>query len=258
MPSLRELQEGFVAAVLDGVGGASPIAITPSAHAAERIAIYRRAAFINYRNALRATYPVVARILGLERFDAAVDAFVRAHPSTCGDLNVYGAEFGAFLEDHPAGAERPFLADLARLEWAIDEASRAADVAIDPQSLLSALAAVESSRLPAVRLALHPSCRLIASRFPILRRWLSAQDNEEASETSSDEAGDAVLVRRDAQGVPLERLGAAEGVWLSALAQRATLGAALDAAIDVDATFKLQPMLAKHIAAGTISGLCND
>lgn len=256
MPLLRELQRGFVAAVLDGDGGA--IAVTPAGDAAERIAIYRRAVFANYRNALRATYPVIERTVGRALFDAVVDAFVRAHPSRCGDLNVYGAEFGAFLAHHRPVAAWPFLPDLARLEWAIDEAGRAADAASDAPALLAALAVIEPARLPSVRLALHPSCRIVVSRHTALRRWRSAQDGEDESDATSDDRSEVVLVRRDERGIPLERLGAAEGAWLTALAAGATLGAALDVALAVDADFDLQPALAARIAAGTIAAVRVD
>ena len=77
MPSLRELQQEFAAAVLAGDGAAAAVRDdAPTNAAAERIAIYRRAVFANYRNALGATYPVVKRLVGAPFFDAAVDAFV--------------------------------------------------------------------------------------------------------------------------------------------------------------------------------------
>ncbi len=253
MPSLRELQQGFVAAVLDGDEGA--IAVTPAADAAERIAIYRRAVFANYRNALRATYPAVARTVGPALFDDIADAFVRAHPSRCGDLNVYGAELGDFLARHPPVATSPFLPDLARLEGAIDEAGRAADVACDAPAVLAALAAMEPARLPAVRLTLHPSCRIVVSRHAVLRRWRGTQSDEEESGAAADDRLEIVLVRRDERGIPVERLDPGGGAWLSALADGATLGAALDAALTVDAGFDLQAALASRIAAGTITGV---
>jgi hypothetical protein len=256
MPSLRELQEGFIAAVLDGDERA--IAVTPAADAAERIAIYRRAVFANYRNALRATYPAVAHTVGAALFDGAVDAFVRAHPSRCGDLNVYGAEFSDFLAGHTPVEAWTFLADLARLEWAIDEAGRAADVVSDPPAVLAALAGVEPARLPAARLALHPSCRIVVSRHAVLRRWRGAQGDEEERGAAADDQQEIILIRRDERGIPLERLDPPEGAWLNALAEGATLGAALDAALALDAGFELQAALASRTAAGTIHAVCVD
>ncbi len=256
MPSLRELQHGFVAAVLDQNDGAPALAITPAEAAAERIAIYRRAAFANYRNALGATYPVVARLTGTPFFNAAVEAFVHDHPSTCGDLNVYGDAFTAFLSSYAPAATLPYLADVARLEWTIDEAGRAPDARRAPDSVLAAFGAIAPDRLPALRVTLEPSCRLVASRYPILHLWQVNQTGYEGDDhVSLDEGGQALLVRRDERGIALELLTPGELAWLEALGSGAALGTAIDAALAADAAFDLGVTLSTHIAAGTIASV---
>jgi hypothetical protein len=254
MPSLRELQQGFVAAVLDGAETA--LAITPAGDAAERVAIYRRAVFANYRNALGATFPVVARLTGTPFFNAAVDAFVHTHPSTSGDLNVYGDGFATFLADYAPAAELPYLPDVARLEWAIDESGRAPDAPRAPESVLAALGAVVPNRLPALRVTLEPSCRLVASRYPILRLWQVNQPHFDGDDqVMLDEGANALLIRRDEHGIALESLDRGEFAWLSALAAGAALGTAIDAALEADAAFDLGTALSKHIAAATIASI---
>src|SRR5262245_17230876 len=106
MISLRELQEHFLDAIARADGATLASGDEP-ADTAERLAIYRRTIRANYRNALAATYPVVRRLCGSSMFDGAVDAFVVAHPSRAGDLNVYGDRFGDFLAMYPAARERP-------------------------------------------------------------------------------------------------------------------------------------------------------
>src|SRR2546428_11355796 len=152
MPSLRELQQGFADAVLAPPRTAPDFAIARSAHTAERIEIYRNAVFENYRNALRASFPVVLRLVGEPFFNAAVDAFAHECPSVSGALTVYGDAFGDFLAGYPHAAALPYLADVARLEWAVDEAQRAADSVAAPDEVLAALAATVPERLPMLRL----------------------------------------------------------------------------------------------------------
>ena len=112
MPSLLETQQRFVEAVftpdtsIDMVGG-SP------AFARDRMAIYRRTIFANYRKALSASYPVVKRLTGTPFFHAAIDAFARAQPSQSGDLNVYGEALGEFLATYPPAADLPYIPDVA-------------------------------------------------------------------------------------------------------------------------------------------------
>jgi len=132
----------------------SPPALLGAAPAtgAERLAIYRRTVRTNCHNALGATIPVVQRLVGTPFFHAAVAAFVRAQPSRAGDRNAYGDTFGDFLAGYPPAAGLPHLADVGRLEWAIDEANRAPDSVAAPDIVLAAPAVVPAEHLPTTRL----------------------------------------------------------------------------------------------------------
>src|SRR5439155_25919769 len=252
MQSLREIQRRFVEAVFSPESSIDFVAGSP-ASARDRTAIYRRTIFTNYHNALSATYPVVKRLTGAPFFHTAVDAFAHAYPSHSGDLNSYGDALGEFLATYPPAADLPYLADVARLEWAIDEAPRAGEASCAPESVLAALAVAPPHRLPALRLRLEPSCRLVASPFPILRIWQTNQPGYSGDDrVMLDEGSDAMLIRRGDNGISLERLTAGDHAWLAALAAGGTLGTAIEAAQGADATFDLGVTLREQIAAGTI------
>lgn len=256
MPSLRELQRDFAATLFAGDDAAPPFATVPAGQATERIAVYRRALFANYRNALAATYPVVKRLVGAPFFDAAVDAFVAEHPATSGDLNIYGDAFGAFLGAYTPAANLPYLADVAMLEWAQDEANRAADGESAPRDVLAELTIMATAQLPAALLALAPSCRLVESRYPILRIWQVNQPEYTGDERVSLDAGaDRLLIRREATGVTIERIGAGEYAWLAALSTHSPLGEAIEAGQDADASFDLGTALRARIEDGSIAGV---
>lgn len=256
MPSLRELQRDFAATLLAGDRAAPPFATTPPELAVERIAVYRRALFANYRNALAATYPVVKRLVGEAFFNAAVDGFVAAHPATSGDLNIYGDAFSAYLSAYPPAESLPYLGGVAALEWAQDEANRAADDASPPQEVLADLTLMAPADLPEARLALAPSCRLVASRHAILRIWQVNQDGYVGDERVALDAGpDRLLVRREVPGVTIERVPAGEHAFLASLAAESSLGGAIEAAQNADAAFDLGTALRARIADGTIVGV---
>jgi len=253
MPSLRELQERFASAVLAADGTASALADGYSR--ADRISIYRRTIRTNYRNALGATYPVVRRVVGAPFFDAAVDAYVEACPSRSGDLNEYGATFGEFLGQYEPASRLPYLPDVARLEWAIDEVNRAADSCTSPDDVLRTLAALPPERLPALRLRMAPSCRLIASSFPVLRIWqVNQRDHAGDLAVDFDTMPDRLRIRREPAGVALDRIDAGSFAWLAALMGGATLAIAIERAQDEDATFDLGTTLHRCIGDGTITG----
>lgn len=245
MRCLPDLQRRFAAAIAAPDGIEDP-----------GLAVYRNAVRANYRNALRASYPVVCALTGTPFFHAAVDAFAAAHPSRSGDLNVYGGGFGDFLAAYPYAAPLPYLPDVARLEWAQDEAARAADADGSPEHMLAALAAVAPADLAATRLRVDPSHRLLRSDFPVLRIWQVHQEGCAGDRQVDLASGpDFLLVRRAAEDVAIERMPAGEFAWLAALAAGADLADALDAALATDPAFDVAPALARRIADGTLRGI---
>ena len=253
MPSLRDLQRSFVAATLfervEALAAEGAV-VAGGLDAAARLGVYRANVFGNYRKALAASYPVVLRLVGAPFFHAAADAYVRAHPSTRGDLNRYGGELPAFLAAWPPARELAYLPDVARLEWAIDQANIAADA---PAFDLAALRSVPAESLGQLRFALHPSARLVESPYPILRIWRVNQPDW-AGDTAVDlgEGGDALLVLRGAQGVSIERLAPGERALLAALAAGATLAGASACAEGAEPAFDLAASLRHHVSTRAI------
>jgi len=253
MPSLSDLQRSFVAATLFGDDAALAALGVASgkAETAASIAIYRNNVFANYRRALAATFPVVRALVGASFFSAMVEAFVRAHPSRRGDVNRYGGELPRFLGGYAPSCRLPYLADVARLEWAMDQAAIASDA--DPIDL-DALAAVPPERLGALRLRLHPSVSFLVSTYPILHIWRANQPGHEDERVDLAEAGDSLLVARGTDGVFAQRLGPGSDAFLRALAADADLTQALDRALIAEPSFDLGAALRTHVADGLIVG----
>jgi hypothetical protein len=248
LPSLRERQTRFATALLQG-----------GEIADEHIAIYRNTVFSSYRNALGATFVVVKQLVGAPFFAGAVDAYALAVPSTCGDLNVYGGDFPEFIASYPHARDLPYLADVARLEWAIDAAARAADAAGSPESLLAALAKVPAAQVVGQRFTLDPSCHLLRSTYPVLRIWQVHQPGFAGDVTVSfDVAPDYLIVRREAGGVIIERLPPGDYALLRTLNDGGDLATALDAAVAAEPDFALEMALRAHIANRTLAQLRSD
>ncbi len=216
------------------------------------IAIYRANIRANYRQALRASYPATRKLAGEVRFDALVDRFVAASPPTSGDLNRYGDAFAAFLGSADDEPLPPFVADVASIEWAIDESSRAADVTRSPGRLRAAFAALDAEHASRVRLRLDPSCRLLEARAPAFDAWRSADGPGGFGEESRLEW---LLVRRDPEGVLVEKIARAVHGWLFALHRGATFGDALGSAFAIDAAFDLSAALQERIGDGTLAAI---
>jgi hypothetical protein len=252
LPSLREYQQGFARAVLGGDSAVTPHIVAARGLAAESgLAVYRNNMLSNVRAGLRISYPVVLRLIGEDCFRQAADEYLRQVPSTSGDLAEYGGSFGDFLARYPATRELVYLPDVARLEWAIDEAGRAADASLLE---LARLAAVAPQQLGALRFRLHPSARLIASPYPIFSIW-QVNQSEYRGEDRIDlaQGGVCLLVMRRTEDVDVEPVAEAEFALLCALHRGAPLGTALEAALAVDAAFELAPCLQRHGLAGSFT-----
>lgn len=248
MPSLVEIQRGMAAATISGdvaalaglgiVGGR----ISPAA----RVDIYRNNVFGNYRKALAATFPVVRRLVGAAFFNAAVDAFVRAHPSPRGDVNRYGGDLARFLADYPPARTLAYLPGVARLEWAIDQAAIAADA---PPFDLAALVALPEDSHAGLRFVLHPSAQLVESHYPILHIWqVNQPEFDGAAEVDLDEGGDSLLVARGERGVDVERLKPGMAALLHSFAAGERLAIAAGLAAGAEPSFDLPAALRRHVA----------
>lgn len=252
MPSLREVQRAFTAATLFGDTAAlAQLGIVAGQLApAERIGVYRNNVLGNYRQALAATFPVVRRIVGAALFDSACAGFVRAHPSLHGDVNRYGGDMARFLAAYPPVRKLAYLPDVARLEWAIDQANIAADA---PALDLQALAVVPAAAIPALRFGLHPSAQFVQSRYPIFRIWQVNQPDVEGDDhVDWAEGGCTLLVRRAPDGVVIERLAAGEHAFLGALARKERLEEAEKRALSAESAFDVGEVLKRHVAGQTI------
>jgi hypothetical protein len=255
MPSLHELQRAFSAATVfgDAAATASLGIVANGLKPDARIDIYRGNVLGNYRKALAATYPVIKRLVGAAFFEAASDHFVRGHPSTRGDINRYGANFGTFLRSYPPARELKYLPDVARLEWAVDQAAIARDAApLD----LAALANVATELHGELRFALHPSAQLIVSPYPILHIWQANHPDADGDEhVDLDEGADTLLVlRRPAGigGIVIERIPPSDHLLLGKLAAGRTLGDAADGCVSTFPEFDLAAALQRYVAANAI------
>lgn len=218
--------------------------------AADGIAVYRSSVLANYRAALAATYPVVARLVGDAFFTEAARRFALVEPSTSGDLGDYGGGFADFLAGYGPAASLAYLPDVARLEWACHECARAPRA---PAFDFAALALVPADRHGALRFTLDPAVRLVASAHPIVALH-EANAPERDGTPSRTQGPDFALVRR-AECVPrVECLSAPEWNFLAALGRGETLGHAAAALPAGGAAEFLAGALPRYVASGIVCG----
>jgi hypothetical protein len=247
---LRERQQQFAAAVFEADGTIHAHLRADRFTPAQHLQIYRNNVVASLTAALAAVYPVVQRLVGEGFFRYAAHEYLRAHRPPSGNLHDFGGALAGFLAQFAPAAGLPYLADVARLEWAYHEAFHAAETArLD----LAALANVAPADCERLHFTLHPSARLIQSPFPILRIWEVNQEGYAGDPTVSLDAGVArVLVIRHHLTVQLELLAPGEFALLDALARDASLSEAAAAALAANPDTDLTTLLQRHVAAYTL------
>ena len=112
---------------------------------------------------LSAAFPVIARMVGSQSFNALARDFWHRHPPEQGDLARWGEALPDFLTHNAQLGDTPYLADVARAEWALHRAAFAADAQPDPASF----ARLTSEDPETLTLTLSPGACTIASPFPL-------------------------------------------------------------------------------------------
>lgn len=177
-PALATLQQRVIRALFQAdasTGVLADIQASATLSPAQRLGIYRNGVQAVLTTHLQAVYPVCQQLVGYAFFSQTVGQFVAQQPSDSPALADYGVNFADFLAQHSALQTLPWLADVARLEWARHAAWHAANQAVMDFSPLVTLTAEQQSRL---RFYLPQSARLLRSDFAIQAVWLAHQPDD--------------------------------------------------------------------------------
>ena len=251
MSQLHDFQKQFRTAVLGRDNtGLSDIVRAPGP-VADRLNVYRNTVQGSLTEALAATFPVVRRIVGEEFFAGFARRFISIHPPRRPQLSTYGADFAEFIASAEVNQQLPYLADVARLEWARNESYFAADAPLlDAQRL-----AIDAEQLEDTTLRLHPAARCVVSRFPILRIWDVNQQTVVDVPIVDMGVPQAVMISRPAHHVVAREIPLADAAFVMAIMEGETFGGAVDTALLNDPAFNLQQALALHFVQGTFGAI---
>lgn len=133
MNTLLTSQRALLQALFGAASDAEALKTLTADHAmptsARGLKSYQSNAHMLSERVLVAAYPVVTAILSPESMGQLARALWHRHPPVRGDLARWGADLPGFIAASPQLAELPWLADVARIEWALHAAATAANVA---------------------------------------------------------------------------------------------------------------------------------
>jgi hypothetical protein len=249
--SLRDLQAGFADAIFDKDNHRLDNEINPNGlTGSQRLSVYRNNVFIVLSKTLASTYPVVERLVGEGFFRYAANRYIHQYPSQSGDLTDYGDRFPTFLETFEPAAQLVYLPDMARLEWAYHQAYHAAGHA--PLDIIR-LQSVDPARYEQLMFRLHPSARLLTSRYPVQQIWQVSQAEFTGDQSVDINSGGVLmLLIRSKPDVEMQTLIPAEFAFLQALADNAGFATACEKALETQPDFDVTGCFQKHVLQETL------
>ncbi|WP_299816499.1 DUF2063 domain-containing protein [uncultured Roseibium sp.] len=248
-PGSREFSE----ALLDPEAAPPAGLVGPDGKAApKRFNVYRNNVIVSLSEALGQSFPAILSLLGEDYFNALARAFVTRHPPETPVLMWYGGAFADFLERFPPLAAYPYLADVARVEWAWLQAYHAADATpLNPAEL----SAVAPDKIAGVRFARHPAAAVVTSKWPVLDLVRANRFATDTADSIDLDAPQSVLVTRPDMDVGVFLLRPGGEVFLSALFEGTTLGEAAASALEKTSEFSLADCLSDCLSSGAFTAI---
>ena len=186
--------------------GGAPVAV--------RLGVYAHAYGARLAEVLGNDYPALKALLGEAEFERLSAGYLARHPSSEFNARWFGRHLPAFLTTAPGWSERPSLAELAALCWAVGEAFDAADVAA---ASAGDAAALPSAAWLSLRLEFLPSLRRVPVAWHVAEAFLAHQAGETLPPEIEPLAEPAtIVVWRPELTVEFRRLDADEAVMLAA------------------------------------------
>lgn len=204
MSALTDLQSDFQAYLLQGGDRMlTRVTGTPKVSAGTRLSIYYDAYRLRLLEALDSNYPVLHAWLGDTEFEKLGLAYLQTNPSSHFSIRYFGHRLPEFLVGEEF-RDRPYLAEMAALEWAISEAFDSEDGLI---AQIEDMGTVPPEAWPGMRLRLHASVQRLDLKWNVPAIWKAIQQNLEAEKMSDacrGEASNTPSMHKENQNAPAD------------------------------------------------------
>jgi hypothetical protein len=220
-----------------------------------RLRVYRHHISHSLCAALAATFPTVQALVGEGFFRTLAQSFVSGALPAQPVLAEYGADFPAFVATYEPARTLPYLADIARLDWALNVAFHSPE---GRRLAATDLAGIAAERLPSLSLGLPEGASLIRSHYPIDRIWTAAQPGAPADTVDLDAGRADLLVLRRADDAAFIVLDAGEAIFVTALAGGLSLEIAEEQTVSTEPGFDLSTAFARLLTLRAFAALQQD
>lgn len=222
-----------------------------------RFNVYRNNVVTSLVDALAEKFPVTCALVGEDFFRAMARIYVTGHPPQSRILAEYGSGLAHFIDGFEHARDVPYLGDVACLEHARTTAYHAADArSLSPEDFAS----LDPSAIADQRLQVHPSAKLVSSRYAIVSLWAAHQDHDDAPDIAAVDpfVPEAALVIRPDMDVLVFSLPPGGADFVQALATGNNIGEAAATAAAASPDFDIQTSLALLMQSGLVIAFLNS
>lgn len=248
--SLRDTQAAF-AAHLAGRGQPDLLAAIAgdSRTIQQRLQLHRHHVARSIGAALAATFPTVEAVVGQEFFGLLSHDFIARNPLEDPVLSRYGEHFPQFVAETQQRHGLPYLADVARLDWALNVAFHAP---LGPRLSAAELAAWPAESLPDLSLRLPAGSSLIESAWPLDLIWQASQPGSSVDTVDLAAGLACLLVFRRREDAAFAVLDPGEAAFVKDLSRGNLLAVALQRASQVATDFDMAATFGRLLGLGVL------
>jgi hypothetical protein len=183
--------------------------------------VYRNAYWARLAEALGNDLPGLKALMGDAAFDGMARAYIAKHPSQHPSIRWVGRHLAAFLASETPYRDDPWLADMARFDWALAFAFDAADA---PAAGLADLVGVPPEFWGSIRLAFHPTLDAFPITTPVDEARPRLLEGEDVQLDRAARCTRAIMAWRIGHDVKFRAIDLLEFSALQATQDGATFG----------------------------------
>lgn len=210
MSKLADLQRDMQRAVVGKTAAAKGIVATPpNGTSADRLGVYQNSYILRLTEFLSNDYAKLRSYLGDVRFRETASLYIQAHPSDQPNARWFSRHLPEFLGTSTLYRRHPEVAELARLERAINDAFDGPD---HPIVTMADLAAIAPEHFAATVFRMSPTVHRFAVNTNVSSLWASLKCGEMPPTPEDFASPTEIIVWRQGLGSRFRILGAEEAM----------------------------------------------
>jgi hypothetical protein len=216
---LDQLQNNFSKHLLHETIDIDALNITGPFSPEQLLGLYRNNFYMSFRDYLQVCFPSVEALVGDEFFEQLTKAFTKDKSLESASIEFYGEQFAGYIASCEQTKSLPYLADVARFDWAID---RAKSVIEFEEFSFTDLAQLNEQQQLDIVFSVLPNTLLMATQSPVFDIWCGIQKGD-VSGIDMQQAQWIVIFASSTKGAEYLSLSLAQYEFLSAVVEGASL-----------------------------------